>query len=193
MTYRSLRRRFSEHVSNAVNTNSQSRFYRAIRKYGRHSFRIELIFEVKTREEAIEAEILLIREMRPFYNSTIGGEGAFGHLMSIDGRKKIIALHTGNRYRLGKTHSAETRKRLSEIGKTQTETWKKYAALGPKASSRIVISSDGNMFPSASEAARYYKISKSMIIEICNGNPRRKSASGMSFRYSDTGNNAEAD
>lgn len=47
----------------------------------------------------------------------------------------------------------------------------------------VVCLDDGRVFESASAAASHYKISKSMVIEVCLRNPRRAQAGGRVFRY----------
>jgi hypothetical protein len=62
-------------------------------------------------------------------------------------------------------HSVETIKILKENGLANIEIFKKYAHLGPAASSKKVIClDDGKIFSSASEAARIYGVAKSALI-----------------------------
>lgn len=59
-----------------------------------------------------------------------------------------------------------------------------YRHLGPRASAKAVrCESDGNVFESASAAAVFYGASKSALIELCLGNPRRKTVAGRRFSY----------
>jgi hypothetical protein len=57
-------------------------------------------------------------------------------------------------------------------------------ATGPMRNSKKVICLDDNaIFPSASAAARNYRVCRSAIIELCNGQKGRKQVSGYRFIY----------
>lgn len=57
-------------------------------------------------------------------------------------------------------------------------------ATGPmKRARKVLCIDDGKIHVSASEAARYYNISKSAIIELCLGKNCRKTVSGLRFKY----------
>ena len=103
---------------------------------------------------------------------------------SIETRRKIGLSGLGRKARLGKKHSESTKKKLSEISKLNIDEFKKYMPMGPKASSKkVVCVTDGKEFESASEAARYYKSSKSAIIELCLGKNFRKTVNKRVFKY----------
>ena len=60
------------------------------------------------------------------------------------------------------------------------------SATGPAKTSRPVVCVDtGEIFPSASEAARYFGVCKSSVIELCLGKNGRKRVGGLVFRYGD--------
>ena len=57
---------------------------------------------------------------------------------------------------------------------------------GPKKVSKPVICIDtGEKFPSASEAARHFKVCKSSLIELCLGKNGRRAVGGLKFSYGD--------
>lgn len=61
------------------------------------------------------------------------------------------------------------------------------SAAGPAAISRKVVCVDTKqVFPSASEAARHFRVCKSSLIELCLGKNGRKRVGGLVFRYEDT-------
>jgi hypothetical protein len=140
-----------------------------MREHGIESFAIEEIEAVSTIEEGHAREMALIAELTPSYNTTLGGAGvkgfaSYGHL--------------------GKKHSEETKALLSDLGHKNIDKFKQYAHLGPASRARKVICLETNeVFESTGAAARHYGISRSMIVELCNGNPRRKTAKGMRFKY----------
>jgi hypothetical protein len=70
------------------------------------------------------------------------------------------------------------------LGIANIEEFKKYSAMGPKASSRkVVCIDDGNVFESASAAARHYRVAKSALIELCLGKNYRQKVGGLRFKY----------
>ena len=57
-------------------------------------------------------------------------------------------------------------------------------ATGPSKLSRTVVCiSTGEIFPSASEAARHFNVCKSSLIELCLGKNGRRSVGGLKFAY----------
>jgi hypothetical protein len=81
----------------------------------------------------------------------------------------------------------EASQALREAAFANIEEFRKWSHLGPAAMARRVeCVSDGNRFPSASAAARFYGTAKSSIIELCNGSPRRKTVRGLVFKYEET-------
>lgn len=83
-TCNSPRRRWSEHVRNAIKTKKGSALGSAIRKYGKSAFNMVVIGEVSTRERLNDLEKLWITLLESHgprgYNLTIGGEGSNGRI-----------------------------------------------------------------------------------------------------------------
>jgi hypothetical protein len=144
-----------------------NRLYDAIRKYGEDSFRWQSIATAETEKEAFKIERALIKKIRKFseeYNVTDGGEGG--------GRSA------------GAPFPEDARAKLREIGLQNKDIFAKYSHLGPIASrKRVVCLNTGEVYESASEAAQKNSICKSLIIEVCLRNERRKTAKGLVFRY----------
>lgn len=179
-----INRRLSEHFYAAKNSVHNGAFYRAIKKYGRNCFSIISISKYDNRQDAYAAEIKYIKNNKPKYNSTLGGDGARGHAADSRIAERNKELHLGNQYRLGKTHSHETRELLRKLAEQNIDKFKLYAALGPKSVSRKVIClTDGNVYESASAAARNYNVAKSALIELCLGHRGRKTVGGLQFEY----------
>lgn len=69
------------------------KFYRAIRKYGWDDFTWEILFQSTDREYVLNAmEPHFINEYNSFndgYNSTLGGDGTFGKVLSVEARQLI--------------------------------------------------------------------------------------------------------
>lgn len=198
VTSKTAKIRWRDHVSNAFRGRYQGRFHRAIRKYGSEFFRMKVLKTYETYNEAVKDEVRLIALLKPEYNSTKGGDGGCGRVWSAESRAKISAQKKGHKYNIGIIRSEETKKKLREVGNRpeSKDRWSKFAHLGPKASRKPVIClDDGMIYSSASEAAAIYGMSKSIIIEVCNKNPRRKTAGGLVFRYANDkhGGKEEAD
>jgi len=186
VTTKTCEQRAKEHLRDAFRRVHNGMFYRAIRKYGKEMFRFEVIEIVGHTNHGLRREIELIAELKPEYNSTKGGDGRLGGGFTKDGLRRISEFQKGKSWRLGMSHSRSTRKKLSEIGLQNKDKWAMYSHLGPKAVSRKVICLDtGEIYESASAAAAAHDIAKSMIIELCLHNKRRKTAAGMIFRYVD--------
>lgn len=115
ITARSVKRRWYEHVWNA-NHGEDTRFYRALRKYGAEAFEISTIVQSKTFEGIKEAEVAVIRQQRPEYNSTAGGDGLLGLVRTEQHRERLRQAN------LGRVVSAEARQNLSKalLGKPKS-------------------------------------------------------------------------
>ncbi len=179
--------RLSGHFSQAKSNNDQGSLHRAMRKYPREAFSIEVIENHPNCFLGLEAEVRLIREFRPEYNSTVGGDGRPGggeSHFSPEGRRRMSDFHKGKRWRLGKHHSDKTKDRLREVGLQSGHIWRKYSHLGPKSLQReIECVDDGLKFESIASAARHYGVAKSALNELCRGQRGRKTVGGLRFRY----------
>ena len=122
-TTTSLNQRKRNHFSNP-----RYHIGNAIKKYGKKNFIIKQIDKAKTIEELDTLENYYIKKLKPHYNILSGGMKKF----KLDDytKQKIseyqMVAKKGNQYRLGKPHTKETKKRISnklkgntnKIGKT---------------------------------------------------------------------------
>lgn len=73
-----VEKRFKEHLQDSFKNCSENRpLYKAIRKYGKENFSVEVLEECSI-EESYEREIFWIKEKNTYlngYNATIGGDG----------------------------------------------------------------------------------------------------------------------
>ena len=185
-SHKNLNRRMSEHAYAAGKNKLDGHFQKALRKHGRAAFKIELIKCFDTRKDAFNAEIEYIALNKPTYNSTLGGDGSRGHKSTPKVRETNTRIHSGNKYRFGKTHSNEVKSVLRENAIKNISIFQQYADMGPKKLSKPVLCvDDGLSFESASAAARHYSLAKSAVIELCLGKRCRKTVGGLRFKYKD--------
>lgn len=196
VTSHSVESRFKDHIKHAKQKKNNGHFYRAINKYGADNFILETICKEYSRDAAVESEILLILDMNPAYNSTMGGDGTWGHKISPDGRRRMSEIHKGNKYNLGRKWSEDQKKSMSEKKKgcpaptlsdkmkeTRIENFRKSAALRRKP---VICVNDGLSYDSISHAANIYNIDKSSISQICN--KKRNSIFGLKFQFVESQN-----
>lgn len=76
-TARSINERFGEHLRDAFNRGSEQPLYRAIRKYGKDNFEVELVESCHVSQIA-EREAYWVEQYDSYnsgYNATLGGDG----------------------------------------------------------------------------------------------------------------------
>jgi len=179
-----VRKRFNEHFYQAKQNIDEGRFHRAMRKYPKDVFSVFVIAYYFDVEDAKSAEIQYISENKPEYNSTLGGDGRLGGTMSKEAIEKIKKVHRGNKYRLGKTHSEDVKRRLSELGHKNIEKFQVFQHLGPKSlQKRVRCVETGEEWGSIKEAALAKGIARSSIAELCLKRSWRKTAGGLRFEF----------
>lgn len=126
-TINSLDKRLCEHLYRCFNTDSNTKLYNSIRKYGTEHFSIELIEECEL-NQIYQIEMKYI-EMYDSYenglNSTKGGEGCLGYKHTNQIRKKISKIlkngksHKNKSYDIlyGKNCQTEKEKRRNSVKK----------------------------------------------------------------------------
>ena len=147
-------------------------FHSAIIKYGWDNILHEILAEGIDKETAQRVETSLIEfyksnNPRYGYNHSKGGEGKTGFVPTQETRekikKKLTGTHRSEEVRL-KLSIAHTGKHLSEEHKTKIRLACKN--VNGKA---VVCLTTGDVFPSASYAARQTGISRSGITACCRG------------------------
>jgi len=122
----SLEERFSQHIKRGFILTE------AIQKYGQQKFSIELVEEVESAERAYELEQYYIKQydtkVPNGYNLTDGGDGIFGWEASEEYRQecseRVKQLHKEKKVGMyGKTHSEETKKKMSAASKGKEKPW----------------------------------------------------------------------
>lgn len=104
----------------------------AIKKYGKQKFSVELVEKVESSEKAYKLEQYYIEKYNTKspngYNLTNGGDGIFGWEVTEKYRQecsdKVKQLHKEKKVGMyGKTHTEETKKKMSESSKGKPKPW----------------------------------------------------------------------
>lgn len=166
-------------------------FRNAIDKYGWDNFEHKIIKDNLAKDEAAYWEIYYISfynssDRRYGYNMSSGGENGGGHPQTEETRKKIgqNGCHTGM---LGKKHSEETKKKMSQsrMGrKFSEESKKKLSEAALKNRGRLFFCVELNrVFDNLNEAYEATTCPKGAIVQCCKG--KQKQSKGYHWRYAD--------
>lgn len=118
ITTEAVASRWRKHLT-AAESGSRYLFHKAIRKYGPDDFEVEVLAVADGWANACDLEVSLIVEHGTFapggYNSTKGGEGAWGHVVSTEARldigRKVRAKYSEEAFR--RNHRAGQKRRFS--------------------------------------------------------------------------------
>lgn len=194
-TEKELRERQWKHIANA-NRGQKSKFYSAIRKYGKDKFKFLVIHQCSDFFEALDYERIYIASLKPEYNMTSGGGGVKGLKFSDESRQKMSAAKLGrpaawltsgeDTSEIRRKISEATRSRLAGIKITDPDelAWRRRAAaLANEARRReVVCLNTGKIFDSVTDAAKSNGLSTSHITNYCSG---MRSKRGFRFAYLD--------
>ena len=126
-TSQTIEKRFNQHKSKSKSDNLD-KLHKAIKKYGVDNFKIELISEHQTMNDALDNEKKLISELdltKNGYNLSSGGEWSPNEKIKLRGRT-FTEEHRGNISKnhadirgdknpmFGKKHSLESRQKISK-------------------------------------------------------------------------------
>jgi group I intron endonuclease len=133
-TTKSLEERMKHHF---CHKKSNTVFHRAINKYGKESFKYEVLERCKIAEELSEREKYWIKYYNSIlpngYNMTVGGEGTQEYILNEARKKinKIISQKLKEKYKngfspkgmKGKHHTIEARQKMSLAQKNKPRRW----------------------------------------------------------------------
>lgn len=174
-------------------------FYKAITKYGFNNFKKEIleVVECETREELYkkleEKEKFYIKKFDSFnngYNGTEGGEGTlglFGEKNPFFNKKhKKTSIDKIREKALNRTHTKETKDKISSVLKSKNCGEKESSAKGLKKAQKVnmkkvVCVETGELFDSLTDCSIKTGINRSDIGSVCN--LKRISAKGFTFRF----------
>lgn len=186
-------KRYFSHMRDCYNPKSNSyhlTIYKAIRKYGFHNFKFEIVGYCKTRKQLNLAEIACIDFYQSNnkiygYNNTPGGDGgptrtgmknskAMKKKQSIAAQNRIISDEQRQR-----TSNTLKGKKLSE--ETKEKMLKKKLNFPHPVHKQVLNIITQQVFNTPREAAEHDNRSYNSIIEICNG--RQKQTRGYTYKY----------
>jgi group I intron endonuclease len=134
-TSKGITQRWSQHTKDAIKSKDNRPFYNAIRKYGIDCWDIEILEELQDKAAGKEREIYYISLYESYskgYNGTKGGDGNNCIVMSAESNlARSVALKgkpKGYAGFLGKTHSEESRKKISQSKTGQKAPWIKWTS-----------------------------------------------------------------
>jgi group I intron endonuclease len=169
----------------------KSKFYTAIRKYGKSSFEFVTLEECVDFFSALEREAATIKMLKPEYNLTSGGGGVKGFKFTDASKIKMSKAKKGRPAAwLSGPNVEEIRKTLSEKAKARKGKYllsndrkqelRKYARIMAKKTSKPVrCLNDLKEFTSANAAVRFYDL-KTVHLLAHSG---RQSRNGLRFEF----------
>jgi group I intron endonuclease len=188
MTTEGMARRARRHFGQAESGALDTRFARAIRKYGRGGFEFIVLRRCKDVSDARQWERWMIEDFRPEYNLTLGGEGVHGLVMSAEARAKMSAAKKGRPAAwLSGLNAAAIKEKLrgpkTWVRKPLTNEHKAKLTAGAvlSRSKAVLCENDGRTFRNCAHAAVAYGLSSSMVGLIAAGKSR--SRRGLRFTF----------
>ncbi len=193
ITKRSLSVRRYEHFKHARRGNP-FKICMAIRKHGESEFEFSILETCESYMELNEAEKKWISLLKPEYNSTKGGDGILGMHMTEESRAKMRAskLSKPTRFWLGKKRSHETIEKIRATKlaankpphlteKSLQQKLTNVAKFHERQKKKVICLTDGKIFSSGIEAAKYYNIDQPAVSAICHG--KMFSKMGLKFKF----------
>lgn len=191
-----LRRRFSKHISEMVN--STQLIYRAIRKHGIENFYVQILHEASADCDLLSLEQTYIKGYSSLaprgYNMTAGGEGMAGALVSEQTREKkreTARLNPGNWEAFAKVvkapRSEAHKQAISEALKAlKSRPWlaRRSGVDSPVRREVIIYPFDafvGVYFETCRDAALHYRVNPTSITNWASGKSR--STLGLTLAY----------
>jgi group I intron endonuclease len=133
-TSNSMEARWQQHVRQSIKKIINTKFQNALRKYGVDCWEHKILFECKSNSDAKIKEIEMIDLYDTYntgYNSTKGGDGNNCIRMSAESnlKRSLSAKGKSKTYNrmLGKTHSPETKEKISQAHKNKKKPWVKWS------------------------------------------------------------------
>lgn len=176
------------------NYKKQPKMYNAILKYGWENIQHRVIAGNLSLEQANRLERYYIEHFDSVengYNVSTGGGGTFGIPCSEQTKQKISAANKGRPVselcKLNSIRSIREKGPWNKGGHLTPEQYRKISEERKRRCNKAITGYDPvtlvavTHFPSATEAAKYYGVSKNVISRCCHGG--RKTSVGLVWRY----------
>lgn len=202
--------RRKRHAVDAERGNTNSLFHKAIRKYGIDVFDWCVLAHASSVDELnrMESYWISLAESsgNSLYNLRPGGTGGsyageknhnYGKSLS-DGRRNKISLSLKKYYEnrpgtmtgmsgdlapfFGSTHTSESRQKISRAKKGRPRA--DIVGSNNPSARKVICITTGEVFDTASQAAKTYECDLSSIIKCCRG--KAKTVKGRTFQYSES-------
>nr|QCW06955.1 hypothetical protein [Drechslerella brochopaga] len=152
---------------------NKSMIYRALLKYGYSKFNLKIL-EYCEPDKCLEREQYYIDLIKPEYNILKIAGSSLGYVYSIEVRKNMSEAKIGEKNPMyGKTHSDDTRKKISAGHKGRIVSVETRAKLSIKISVFDIKKNTTTFYDSMSEAARALKIKQYLISKYFNRNQQK--------------------
>lgn len=140
---------------------------------GKHKFVVELVKENMTEQDAFNLEESLIKSHNPRANICLGGGGVSGYKHGPEQLEKLSKNAKGkNNAFYGRTHSKESKRKISEANKGKIKG-------RPKKPVECITT--GEIFMTVTEACNKYNLTTGWLCAVLKG--RLPHARGLEFRY----------
>jgi group I intron endonuclease len=133
-TSHSVTERWNQHVRRSTKYKTNVKFDNALRKYGKSNWTVEVLEEgLSVNDSKVKEQfyINLFDSYQNGYNSTLGGDGNNGIIMSEESNKKRSEALKGkpkNYVRMhGKTHSSDSKLKISKSHLGMKKPWVKWS------------------------------------------------------------------
>jgi group I intron endonuclease len=129
-TSKTVNTRWSQHIHRSFKKNLNCKFDNALRKYDVTNWNIEVLEENLSVAESKEKEMYYIQLFDSYnngYNSTLGGDGNTGIVMSAESNQKRSNALKGKQKNYdrmhGKTHKEESKLKISQSHRGMKKPW----------------------------------------------------------------------
>lgn len=185
-THENIERRFARHMGYQKNDND-TKFYRAVNKYGVENFYIEQIDTANTQEELDDKEIYWIKYYDTYkngYNSKLSKGRCGGDTLSNHPNKEIIS----EKIRQSKIGDKNPMRRNGGLKAERNGMYGRRGKEAPSSRSCVAISEDGKhvmYFDTLSDIKNYFNVTTlGMVTSRCRG-CTKSPYKGYYFKYAE--------
>jgi group I intron endonuclease len=176
LTTKGIEKRWGKHVADSERSNRPHAIHRAIRKYGREAFIVEMLFQSDNLNALNIAEKQLIESFGSLYpNGYNLHGGGNAHTISEITRKNMSVAQ------IGKKQSQETRDKRSAKLSGRHPTKEQVEQMAKSRSKPVVEVNSGKKFGSVNEAASHFNVKSRGISKNLHGQSNHYF--GLKFKF----------